>query len=75
MTRLDKLKNLEADLLELMKKANTRTYASLAKQYRDTIREIEEIEGIDETDEISELLEKRVASGKSGAVRKDRSKV
>ena len=74
-TRLGKLKNLETDLLELMKKANARTYAALAKQYRDTIREIEDIEGVDGTDEIAEILERRNASGKSGAVRKNRTKV
>lgn len=74
MTRLDKLKNLEADLLELMKKANSRTYASLAKQYRETIKEIEDIEGTqDNGDEIEEIL--NGGNGKPGAVRKNRAKV
>lgn len=74
MTRLEKLKDLEQDLLSLMKKANSRTYASLAKQYRETIREIEEIEGVvDDGDEIAEILAGREADGKPGAVRKDRS--
>ena len=45
MNRLEKLKELEAELKNLMSKANSRSFAPLAKQYRDTIREIEEIEG------------------------------
>lgn len=70
MTRLDKLKNLERDLLDLMKKANSRTYASLAKQYRETIKEIEEIEGTqDDDDDIGKILADREADGKAGAVR------
>ena len=70
MTRLDKLKNLEHDLLDLMKKANSRTYASLAKQYRETIKEIEEIEGTqDDDDDIGKILADREADGKAGAVR------
>lgn len=74
MTRLEKLKDLEKDLLQLMKKANSRTFATLAKQYRETIREIEEIEGTkDDGDEIAEILAGREADGKPGAVRKDRS--
>ena len=69
MTRLEKLKNLEADLLELMKKANSRSYAPLAKQYRETIKEIEEIEGTDGGDEIAEILAERDAAGESRSVR------
>lgn len=74
MSRLEKLKNLESDLLNLMKKANTRTYAQLAKQYRETIKEIEEIEGAaDATDEITKIIKE---SGRvPGAVRPNRSKV
>ena len=72
MTRLEKLKNLEVDLLDLMKKANSRTYASLAKQYRETIKEIEEIEGNSEqSDEIAQILGSR--DGKPGAVRENRA--
>jgi hypothetical protein len=70
MNRLEKLKELEKDLKHLMSKANSRSYASLAKQYRDTIREIDEIEGADgNNDEIAELLSKREADGKPRAVR------
>ena len=57
MTRLEKLKELEKDLKALMDKANSRTYASLCKQYRDTIKEIEEIEGAGNgEDEIDKIL-------------------
>lgn len=74
--RLEKLKDLESELRMLMKKANSRTYASLAKQYRETIREIEEIEGVkDDGDEIAEILAGRAADGKPGAVRKNRTTI
>ena len=75
MTRLEKLKNLEKDLSNLMSKANSRSYAALCRQYRETIKEIEEIEGQDcGEDEIEKLLSGR-ADGMPGAVRADRSKV
>ena len=46
----------------------------LAKQYRETIREIEEIEGANNHgDEVSDILGERAAGGKPGAVRKDRA--
>ena len=74
MTRLDKLKELETDLKDLMSKANSRSYAALCRQYRETIKEIEEIEGADSgEDEIEKLLNGR--DGMPGAVRQDRSKV
>ena len=41
-----------------------------AKQYRETIKEIEEIRGVaDDDDEIGRILSTREADGKSGAVR------
>ena len=53
-----------------------RALPPLAKQYRETIREIEEIEGAkNDGDEISAILTARQADGKSGAVRKDRSAI
>ena len=70
-TRLEKLKNLEKDLSDLMNKANSRSYASLAKQYRETIKEIEEIEGAGNgEDEIAKILG---GDGVPGAVRKNRA--
>ena len=57
MTRLEKLKELEKDLYELMQKANSRSMAALSKEYRATIKEIEEIEGAsDGEDEIDKIL-------------------
>jgi hypothetical protein len=68
--RLKKLKDLETLLLKNMKLADEKTLPSLAKQYRETIREIEEIEGgLDDGDQIAELLAGREADGKPGAVR------
>ena len=70
MTRLEKLKELEEDLRRLMSKANSRSYAALAKQYRETIKEIEEIEGSEsQDDEIANILQGREADGLPGAVR------
>lgn len=60
MTRLEKLKQLEANLEDLMSKANSRSFASLARQYRETIKEIEEIEGANaDDDEIAQIIDKR----------------
>lgn len=56
-TRLEKLKDLEQELFSLMKKANSRTFATLARQYRETLREIEEIEGVENSEtEIDKIL-------------------
>lgn len=68
MTRLEKLKELENELKTLMSKANSRSFAPLAKQYRETIKEIEEIEGSEQQDdEITKLL--GGADGVPGSVR------
>ena len=68
--RVDQLKEL---LLVLAKqidsKPGARDMASLAKQYRETLREIEEIEGTEDDDDISRLLAQRDADGKAGSVR------
>lgn len=56
MSRLEKLKELEADLHELMGKANSRAYPALARQYRETLREIDEIEGGEDDDEIAAII-------------------
>ena len=72
--RLGKLKALAELLAEEMDKVKySKDLPPLAKQYRETIREIEELDG--DKDEISDILEKRLADGKSGAVRKDKSKI
>ena len=56
--RLEKLKELEAELERQMKKANSRSIAAIARQYRETLKEIEEIEGGGPSgeDEIEKLL-------------------
>ena len=73
MNRLEKLKELEAELKDLMNKANSRSLAPLAKQYRETLKEIEEIEGVNTNDEIGDILAEREADGKAGAVRQSRA--
>ncbi len=57
-SRLEKLKELEAELERQMKKANSRSIAAIARQYRETLKEIEEIEGGGPSgeDEIEKLL-------------------
>lgn len=78
MTRLQKLKALEERLHELIYEIDddTRSMAPLAKQYRDTIKEIDEIENaVTSDDEIEEIMQKRVDNGDAGAVRKNRTKL
>lgn len=75
--RLEKLKALAELLAEKMDEVKyIKDLPPLAKQYRETIREIEEIEGnVNETDEITEILRSRENNGKSGAIRKNKSAV
>ena len=73
-TRLEKLKRLEAILAAGIRECEVDKLASLARQYRETIREIEEIEGqADNGDNISKILSRRESDGKPGAVRPCRS--
>lgn len=75
-TYLEQLKALAIKLASRLddEELDERNMASLAKQYRETIKEIKEIEGdVDGEDEISEILFTRKADGKSNAVRKIRS--
>lgn len=76
-SRLAQLKTLAAILAESIDNCQqVRVLPQLAKQYRETVREIEEIEGTqNHEDEISQILEGRKADGKPGTVRKDRTKV
>lgn len=70
MSRLDKLKALEAQLKDALEFAEPKEMASLARQYRETLKEIEEIEGAEpNVDEIAELLSSRESAGKPGSVR------
>lgn len=57
MARLEKLKELEDKLYTEMQMASSKEIAAIAKQYRETLREIEELEGQNvEEDEIAKLL-------------------
>ena len=74
-TRLEKLKELARVLAKELDTAEDRKLIpQLARQYRETIREIEEIEGAGVADdEIGAILAGREADGKPGAVRKNRA--
>lgn len=74
-SRLDQLKALQVILAEeIDSRPGARDLAALAKQYRETLSEIEQIEGVDtHGDEVTEILTKRSEMGKPGAVRKNRS--
>lgn len=76
-TRLEQLKTLAKVLAASIDSCeDDRALPQLAKQYRETIREIENIEGGEQDgDEVSEILAQRQADGKPGAVRKDRTGV
>ncbi|MDD6948525.1 MAG: hypothetical protein PUI75_05795 [Subdoligranulum sp.] len=74
-TRLDQLKALAKVIAEQIDACDdVKALPQLARQYRDTIREIEEIDGgKQDGDEIGTLLAQREADGKPGAVRKNRA--
>ena len=73
--RLEQLKQLARVLATNIDDCeDPKNLPQLAKQYRETIREIEEIEGANNHgDEVSDILGERAADGKPGAVRKDRA--
>lgn len=75
--RLEQLKKLRDTLAKAIDTCESmRDLATLSRQYRETIREIEEIEGADnDGDEIGEILAKRENDGKPGAVRTHRAGV
>ena len=74
-TRLDQLKALARVIAEQIDAGDDlKALPQLARQYRETIREIEEIDGgKQDGDEIGTLLAQREADGKPGAVRKNRA--
>ena len=73
MTRVDKLKALEEQLSIALEDAGPQTIAAIAKQYRETLREIEEIEGAEQNDDdIAEIISER-EPWMPGAVRPSRS--
>lgn len=68
-TRLDKLKALEERLRRSMALCETKELAALARQYRETLKDIAEIEGAEtDGDEITELLSSRESARKPGSV-------
>lgn len=76
-TRLEKLKALAATLAESMDNVEyAKDLPRLAKEYRETIKEIEELNGDEkETDELGELLSLRASDGKSRTVRKNKTAI
>ncbi len=69
-TRLDKLKALSKILAERIDAAEDKELSQLAKQYRETMKEIEELEREDNNDdEIADILQKREDNGEAGAIR------
>ena len=74
--RLEKLKALEAKLYVAMETAGNKEIAAIAKQYRETVKEIEEIEGEKHADnDIANILRDRKSAGRAGSVRKGRAGV
>ena len=73
--RLAELKSLKLVLAAAIDGySDPKALPQLAKQYRETVREIEEIAGAaNSEDELGEILGERAADGKPGAVRKDRA--
>lgn len=73
--RLEQLENLSKILATQIDQCasdtdSTKMIPQLAKQYRETIREIEEIRGMEkDDDEIGEILSNRNADGKPDAIR------
>ena len=70
-TRLEQLKALAGILARKIDSPGERdNVAQLAKQYRETTKEIEMIEGmVVSDDEVGDVLAEREAAGKPGAVR------
>lgn len=74
--RAEQLKELLLVLAEQIdRKPGARDMASLARQYRETLKEIEETEGVADDDEIGSILAECAADGESRAVRKSRTEI
>ena len=69
--QLVELRNKVAKAIDICE--SMRDLASLSRQYREIIKEIEEIEGNDSEDEIADILKGREADGKSRTVRPSRT--
>ena len=74
MDRLTKLKELEARLASALDECEGDKVAPIAKQYRETLREIDELEGQKgNNNDISDILRKRQTNGLPGAIRQSKS--
>jgi DNA-binding ferritin-like protein len=71
MSRLDRLIELRDVLESAINECDSkRDLAALARQYRETLKEIEEIEGAEANDDdIAAIISERKTAGKAGAVR------
>ena len=74
MDRLTKLKELENKLASALDECEGDKVAPIAKQYRETLREIEELEGQKgNNNDIADILRKRQVNGLPGAIRQNKS--
>lgn len=74
MDRLTKLKELETKLANALDECEGDKVAPIAKQYRETLREIEELEGQKgNNNDIADILRKRQVNGLPGAIRQNKS--
>lgn len=74
VSQLRALLKILADAID--SRPGARDLASLSKQYRETLAEIEALEGnAPKDDQIEELLKNRQANGKANTVRKNRAAV
>lgn len=72
--RLEKLKLLQDKLEMSLETCEDKSLAAIARQYRETMKEIEELEGADVIgDGIGDILSARQADGDPTADRKNRS--
>ena len=66
--RMEKLKLLQDKLEVSLETCEDKSLAAIARQYRETMKEIEELEGAGATDDgISEILSARKADGNARA--------
>lgn len=71
--RLEQLKSLSIKLARAIDTCeDSKSMAQLARQYRETIKELESLKKeVKNDDEISSILSNRLANGKSNSVRKN----
>jgi len=73
-SRLEMLQKLAIMLAEQLENCEEKSFASLTKQYRETIAEIEEVKNMEvSNDELGDIISYRKENGVPGAVRKNLS--